>query len=377
MRSASGRFVLAYNGEIYNFSEIKISLEKVGIAIFGLSDTAVLLAACEHWGIKKTLEHIVGMFAFALWDDYDKCLTLARDRFGEKPLYYGYQGKDFLFGSTLSPLRQHPSWIGCIDRQALYQFVRYNYVPAPLSIYKGVRKLEPGSWMQLRWRDGRWCEQHETYWSALSLAESSRKSIYSGNFSSAVDELETRLEAVLRGQMKADVPLGAFLSGGVDSSAVVSLMQRAAGSPVKTFTIGFDEPAYDESISAEAVASYLGTEHTTVRLSDMDVLELIPKLALIYDEPFADASQIPTTLISQIARSEVTVALSGDGGDEIFGGYNRYLWGPRILSFSKLCSRPVRSALANSMEMLSPSTWDSLLAFISNSSARCDTKVSN
>ncbi|MEL0099439.1 MAG: asparagine synthase (glutamine-hydrolyzing), partial [Opitutae bacterium] len=367
MRSASGRFVLAYNGEIYNYSEIRNRLEKAGVAVLGRSDTAVLLAACEHWGIKKTLECAVGMFAFALWDDFDKCLTLARDRFGEKPLYYGYQGRDFLFGSTLTSLRMHPSWIGSIDRQALYEFVRYDYVPGPFSIYEGIKKLRPGSWLELRWQDGRLSEQHETYWSALSSIKYSKGSLYSGDFSSAVDDLEVCVETILRDQMRADVPLGAFLSGGVDSSAVVSLMQRVTSRPVKTFTIGFDETTYDESASAEAVASYLGTTHTTVKLSDSDVLDLIPKLPSIYDEPFADASQIPTTLVSQIARNEVTVALSGDGGDEVFGGYNRYVWGPRILSYGKFCPCLARSALAKSLELFTPSTWDSLLRYLPNS----------
>jgi len=368
MVSSSGRFVLAYNGEIYNFLELKAELEKAGTLIRGHSDTAVLLAACEHWGIEKTLKRTVGMFAFALWDDHDKRLMLARDRFGEKPLYYGWQGKHFLFGSTLQSLRVHPAWLGGIDHQALSEFVRYDYVPAPLSIHSGIKKLQSGAWMELCWRNGRWSEQHSTYWSALTAAESSRNSRFSGDFYSAVDGLEDRLQEVLRGQMLADVPVGAFLSGGVDSSLVVSLMQRLSSSPIKTFTIGFDDPAYDESASAEATARYIGTTHTTARLSEADVLDFIPKLASIYDEPFADASQIPTALVSQVARQEVKVALSGDGGDELFGGYNRYLLGPRIRSYNKMLPRLFRVALSDSLRAVSPSAWDRLLRYIPDSS---------
>jgi len=369
MISSSGRFVLAYNGEIYNYRELKTELEKDGASFRGQSDTAVLLAAIERWGIEKALDRLVGMFAFATWDQKERRLILARDRFGEKPLYYGWQGNIFLFGSTLQPLRQHPAWIGGIDRQALSGLVRFDYIPAPLSIYSDIKKLLPGTWLEVAWGDdGCWQERQTTYWSALAAAQSAKASPFVGDFSSAVDILEAKLVRTLQGQILADVPLGAFLSGGIDSSAVVAVMQDLSRHPVKTFTIGFDDPAYDESASAAAVAEYLGTSHTSYRLTQADLLEFIPRLASIYDEPFADASQIPTALVSQLARRDVTVALSGDGGDEIFGGYNRYLLGPRIRSYSRVFPRVLRGVVADCLRTVAPSTWDNLLGFIAHAS---------
>jgi asparagine synthase (glutamine-hydrolysing) len=368
MISSSGRFVLVFNGEIYNYIELQAALEKDGANFRGHSDTAVLLDAIERWGIGEALNRVVGMFAFALWDEHEKRLILARDRFGEKPLYYGWQANVFLFGSTLQPLRQHPAWVGGVDRQALAGLVRYDYVPAPLSIHPGIKRLLPGTWQEMAWRNGRWQERQTTYWSALAAAQSAKASPFVGDFSSAVDILEAKLVRTLQGQVLADVPLGAFLSGGIDSSAVVAVMQDLSRHPVKTFTIGFDDPAYDESASAAAVAEYLGTSHTSYRLTQADLLEFIPRLASIYDEPFADASQIPTALVSQLARRDVTVALSGDGGDEIFGGYNRYLLGPRIRSYSRIFPRVLRGVVADCLRTVAPSTWDNLLSFIAYAS---------
>lgn len=368
MISSSGRFVIAYNGEIYNYRELKTELEKDGASFRGQSDTAVLLAAIERWGIEKALDRLVGMFAFALWDEHEKRLILARDRFGEKPLYYGWQANVFLFGSTLQPLRQHPAWVGGVDRQALAGLVRYDYIPAPLSIHPGIERLLPGTWLEMAWRNGRWQERQITYWSVLAAARSAKASPFSGNLCSAADALEAHLVRTLKGQMLADVPLGAFLSGGIDSSAVVALMQGLSGRPVKTFTIGFDDPAYDESAAAEAVAAYLGTSHTSCRLTQVEVFEFIPRLASIYDEPFADASQIPTALVSQVARRDVTVALSGDGGDEIFGGYNRYLFGPSVHAYCNTLPPLLRRLIGQSLRLFAPSTWDSLFGFMADSS---------
>ncbi len=368
MISSSGRFVLVFNGEIYNYLELQAALEKDGANFRGHSDTAVLLDAIERWGIGEALNRVVGMFAFVLWDEHEKRLILARDRFGEKPLYYGWQANVFLFGSTLQPLRQHPAWVGGVDRQALAGLVRYDYIPAPLSIHPGIKRLLPGTWLEMAWKNGRWQERQTTYWSALAAARSAKASPFAGDLSSAADALEAHLVRTLKGQTLANVPLGAFLSGGIDSSAVVALMQGLSGRPVKTFTIGFDDPAYDESASAEAVAAYLGTSHTSCRLTQVEVLEFIPRLASIYDEPFADASQIPTALVSQVARRDVTVALSGDGGDEIFGGYNRYLLGPRVHAYCSALPRSLRGVIGLSLRSVAPSTWDSLLGFMADSS---------
>jgi asparagine synthase (glutamine-hydrolysing) len=368
MVSSTGRFVLVFNGEIYNYREIRVKLENAGVSVIGHSDTAVLLTAIERWGVEKTINFVTGMFAFAVWDELKKQLILARDRFGEKPLYFGWQGSVFLFGSTLQPLRQHPAWVGDIDRQALAKLVRFNYIPAPLSIYSGIKKLLPGTWVEMAWRDGRWQERKTTYWSSLAVAQSAKASPYLGDFSSAVDLLEAHLIRVLKGQMLADVPLGAFLSGGIDSSAVVAIMQSLSRVPIKTFTVGFEDPAFDESNSAHAVAKHLGTYHTTCQLNHADVLELIPKLSYIYDEPFADASQLPTALVSQIARRQVTVALSGDGGDEIFGGYNRYLWGPHLERWHNLMPQVFSGAIKSTIRAIPPITLDNLFSLIGSSS---------
>lgn len=361
MVSPSDRYVLVFNGEIYNHDAIRAELASTGIVFRGHSDTEVLLAALEHWGPERALMRCVGMFAFALWDKEQRRLLLARDRFGEKPLYYGWQGGSFLFGSTVQALRQHPDWQGQLNRDALSLLIRYDYIPAPQSIYVGVSKLLPGTWLELAWSDGSWRESRHIYWSALETATQSTATPYTGSFEDAAEALEDLLRQTLKQQMLADVPLGAFLSGGIDSSTVVALMQLESRQSVRTFTIGFDNPDYDESSAAEAVARHLGTAHTTCVLSEADVLELIPRMPTMYDEPFADASQLPTALISQVARRDVTVALSGDGGDEIFGGYNRYVLGERLRRQRQRLPLVARQLGATAMRAVSPLVWDSFL----------------
>lgn len=364
MVSRSGRYVLIFNGEIYNHKAIRSELAISGVAFRSHSDTEVLLTALEHWGAKRTLKYCIGMFAFALWDREERKLLLARDRFGEKPLYYGWQGRSFLFGSTLHALRQHPDWQARLNKDALSLLVTYDYIPAPQSIYEGIRKLLPGTWLELVWNDSGWKEHTETYWSALEVANQASATPFTGSFEDATEALEGLIRGGLKGQMLADVPLGAFLSGGIDSSTVVALMQLESSRPVRTFTIGFDSPDYDESPAAAAVARHLGTNHTTYALSKPDVLDLIPRMPSMYDEPFADASQLPTALVSQVARREVTVALSGDGGDEIFGGYNRYVLGEKIRRYRQRIPLLARRIAASGILAISPSTWDSLLGLL-------------
>ncbi|MEO5566100.1 MAG: asparagine synthase (glutamine-hydrolyzing) [Luteimonas sp.] len=330
MLSSSGRLVLAYNGEVYNHLELRRQLEAVGAAPNwrGHSDTETLLACIETWGVDETLKRSVGMFALALWDRQDRTLWLARDRIGEKPLYYGWQGDTFLFGSELKALRAHPAFNAAVDRDALALLLRHNYVPSPYSIYAGIRKLPPGTWLKLG--TGQRDVQPVAWWSLGDVAERGTDNPFAGNETEAVDALELYLGNAVRRQMLADVPLGALLSGGIDSSLVTALMQSASSQRVRTFTIGFEEQAFDEAVHARAVAAHLGTEHTEMRLSSADALALVPRLPTMYDEPFADSSQLPTHLVMQMARQHVTVALSGDGGDEFFGGYNRYFMGPKV-----------------------------------------------
>ena len=329
MASFSGRWVLAYNGEIYNHLDLRRRLESEGAAPAwrGHSDTETLLAAIEAWGVEATLARSVGMFAIVLWDRAEKALWLARDRIGEKPLYYGWQGNTLLFGSELKALRAHPGFHASIDRGALALLLRHNYVPAPYSIYEGIFKLPPGTWLRIG--AGQRDVEPVAYWSLAEVAERGTASPFPGSEVEALDELERHLGNAVRGQMVADVPLGALLSGGIDSSTITALMQANSARPVRTFTIGFDERQYDESTHARAVAVHLGTEHTELRLSGDDALALVPTLPSMYDEPFADSSQLPTHLVMKLARQHVTVALSGDAGDELFGGYNRYFLGPK------------------------------------------------
>jgi asparagine synthase (glutamine-hydrolysing) len=330
MASASGRYVIVYNGEIYNFRDLRAELEEKGGAPSwrGHSDTEVILAAIDHWGIEGTLRRLNGMFAFAIWDRASRVLTLARDRLGEKPLYYGRMGRTFLFGSELKALKRHPEFRGEIDRDALALYLRHNYIPAPHSIWHGIAKLPPAHYVEIR-DGGTQVGEPLAYWDFPAIAEAGAAQPL-GDGPELVDRLEVLLkDAVLR-RMEADVPLGAFLSGGIDSSTVVALMQAQSSRPVRTFTIGFHEKVYNEAAHAKAVAKHLGTDHTELYVSPGDAIGLVPRLPAIWDEPFSDSSQLPTFLISELTRRHVTVSLSGDAGDELFGGYNRYFMAPRI-----------------------------------------------
>ena len=363
MFSASGRFSIAYNGEIYNHQELKKELLQAKVAFRGGSDTEVLLAAIEAWGIKKTLQRCVGMFAFSLWDKKQKMLSLVRDRMGEKPLYYGWQGKGaertFVFASELKPLRQHPAWQGGVDRDALANLLRYNYIPAPQTIHPDIYKLRPGHLLQLSKQDnGDWNEQEECWWSLQETVQQGRNNPFTGSRADAVEYLDKLLHNAIQGQSLADVPLGSFLSGGVDSSSVVAVMQAIASQPVKSFTIGFENSAYDESADARAIAKHLSCSHHEWIVTADDVLSLIPQLPNYYDEPFADVSQIPTLLVSALAKQNVTVALSGDGGDELFAGYNRHQWAPKLLHKMQYFPKVIREALAVLVASASPSGWD-------------------
>lgn len=327
MHSASNRYVLCLNGEIYNFQDLRAELESLGQAPGwrGHSDTEVLLAAIECWGLKVALQKCIGMFALALWDKKEKRLYLARDRMGEKPLYYGWQGQTFVFGSELKALQEHPDWRGEIDKGVLSLYMRYAYVPAPYSIYKGIYKLEQGTIISLSepgCREQELCQ--DTYWSLYDAVQEGIRRPFQGNAQEAVDELERLLLEAVGKQMLADVPLGAFLSGGYDSSTITALMQAQSTKPVKTFSIGFYEDDYNEAHHAKAVAEHLGTEHTEMYVSPKEAMDVISYMPELYDEPFADVSQIPTYLLSKMTREYVTVALSGDGGDELMRGYSQY-----------------------------------------------------
>ncbi|MCR8915826.1 asparagine synthase (glutamine-hydrolyzing) [Marinobacter panjinensis] len=322
MSSASGRFVVAYNGEIYNFQLLREELVAEGAYFNGHSDTEVMLAAFEAWGVEAALTRFAGMFAFALVDQQEKRLYLARDRMGEKPLYYGWQGNTLVFGSELKALQQHPEWQGEINRSALPLLVRHNLIPAPHTIYSCIFKLPPSSFIAIdlaRLESGSLPEPSR-YW----RLEDQFAETHDWTLDTAADHLENLLTEVIGEQMISDVPLGAFLSGGVDSSTVVALMQKQASTPVKTFSIGFNEEGFNEAEHAAAVAQHLGTDHTELYVTEQDALKVIPLLGKMYDEPFADSSQIPTFLVSEMTRKKVTVALSGDGGDELFCGYTRY-----------------------------------------------------
>ena len=319
MHSASGRMVITFNGEIYNHQALRASLERLGIRFRSLSDTEVLIEAIEQWGIEETLRRTRGMFAFGLWDAELRSLYLARDRFGEKPLHFGIFGRTLLFGSELKALRAHSAWRAELNRDALALLLRHYYIPAPHTIYCGVRKLHPGSFVRIHDRDGSFDIDEQQYWEPRALVREARQT--DGEI---LERLDTELQRAVRLQMTADVPVGAFLSGGIDSSLIVSLMQRASPRRVRTFSIGFPGQVLDERPFARRIAAHIGTDHTELAVSAHDALAVIPKLPDIYDEPFADSSQIPTYLVSQLARESVTVALTGDGGDELFGGYTHY-----------------------------------------------------
>ena len=360
MISADGRYVVVFNGEIYNYRDLRAALETERKAPpwRGHSDTEVMLAAICAWGLKDSLRRFNAMFALALWDRHERTLTLARDRTGEKPLYYGWQGNVLLFGSELKALTAHPDWKGEIDRDALAAYARYCYVPTPFSIYRGVFKLEPASFVTFQAASPGHHAKAQPYWSACDVAEAGVAERFKLDDHEATDELDRLLRQAVGLRMEADVPLGAFLSGGVDSSAVVALMQAQSLKPVKTFTIGFRESDYDEARYARKVAEHLKTEHTDLYVTPQEAMNVIPLLPQMYDEPFSDSSQIPTYLVSQLARRHVTVSLSGDGGDELFGGYNRYFQLRTLRSRTKWVPQPLMHLSAAGLTTLSPSTWD-------------------
>ncbi len=328
MHSEQGWYVIVFNGEIYNHRELRSELLLRGRVFRGHSDTEILLTACEEWGVDQTIRKCVGMFAIGLWDTRNEDLYLIRDRMGEKPLYYAWQRNSFLFASELKAIREHPDFVGALDRNALSLYFRHRYIPSPYSIYTDVHKLEPGTILRvpvgriLRTGARTLCEKR-TYWSLREIAEESEKK-YNGTPQEAVDTLEALLARSIEGQMIADVPLGAFLSGGIDSSTIVALMQQLSAQPTRTFTIGFAEQEYNEAACAARVARHLGCDHTELYVAPQEVLDVIPRLPHLYDEPFADPSEIPTFLVSQLAKQGVTVSLSGDAGDELFYGYQAY-----------------------------------------------------
>ena len=373
MLSESGRYVISFNGEIYNHLSLRAELEtNDNVRSWqGHSDTETLLACFDAWGIEATVKKSIGMFTFAVWDKQTRQLTLGRDRLGEKPLYYGWQGQGeqavFLFGSELKALRAHPAFENSINRSALSLQLRHNCIPAPYSIYNGIAKLRPGCLLTVS------LQQREpkewAYWSALQVAESGVAQPFTGSAKQAIDELETLLKDAIHQQMMADVPLGAFLSGGVDSSLIVALMQAQSTQPVKTFTIGFHEQGYNEAVHAKAVAQHLGTEHTELYVTAKQAMAVIPHLPSLYDEPLSDSSQIPTFLVSQLAKQYVTVSLSGDAGDELFCGYNHYVMTANIWHKIALLPLLLRRLLAKGITSMSPNRWNSLASFfpLSNS----------
>jgi asparagine synthase (glutamine-hydrolysing) len=361
MVSADGRYVIIYNGEVYSHQPIAAELTARGHKFNGHSDTEVILNAFAANGIEPTLKRMIGMFAIALWDRRDRSLTLIRDRLGIKPLYWAKFGELFLFGSELKALRAHPGWTPKINPRAVAAFMRHNYIPAPHTIYQGVHKLEPGSVLTLPWRGE---PQISRFWNARTVAHDGMLYPLEGSDAELTEQLEMLLQDAVARRMIADVPLGAFLSGGVDSSTVVALMQQARLGKVRTFSIGFDIPGYDEAPFAAAVASHLGTDHTELTVTSRQALDLIPRLPDIYDEPFADSSQIPTYFVSAMTRKHVTVALSGDGGDELFAGYNRYQLAERFWQALALMPRAVRSAAATALTLVRPDHWTSIAAVL-------------
>jgi len=348
MLSADGRFAICYNGEVFNYRDLQKSLEARGHRFRGHSDTEVLLAAISQWGLTGAIQRSVGMFAFALWDRAERTLYLVRDRLGIKPLYVARTDKgDLLFASELKGIVAHPDFQRRLDVSVVASYLRYTYIPSPLSIYRDAAKVPPGHVLALTAPDGSW--EPRPYWSLEDLAEQSRTSPFSGDELEAEDALDALVRDAVGLRMIADVPLGAFLSGGIDSSLVVAQMQAQSRTPVRTFTIGFAEAAFDESRFAQAVARHLGTDHTEMVVSPGEARAVIPRLPETYDEPFADVSQIPTCLVSALARRHVTVSLSGDGGDELFAGYPRYPFARRAWWWRSHLARPLRNAAVQAL----------------------------
>ena len=355
MQSASGRFTLIFNGEVYNYEEIRTELGS-GYKWRGHSDTEVMLEAFERWGVEGSVRRFVGMFAFALWDAHERKLYLVRDRVGIKPVYYGFAGGDFVFASELKAIREYPKFEPRINRGALALYTRHNYVPCPHCIYEGIFKLPAGCILRLDSAQSQ--PVVSAYWSAAEVARAGLNSRLEGSDEELTAQFEAELARAVRLRMIADVPLGAFLSGGVDSSTVVALMQTQSSQPVKTFTIGFHEDDYNEAAHAKKVAEHLGTNHTELYVTPAEAMDVIPMLPRMFDEPFADASQVPTYLVSKLARTGVTVSLSGDGGDELFAGYNRYFLASSIWNSVLRYPKPLRKAAAGLIRSLSPSGID-------------------
>lgn len=362
MKSPSGRYIVVFNGEIYNHFKLRqmLRISEMNQIWRGRSDTETLLAGFDEWGIQNTIEKTIGMFAFAVWDRKNSSLTLGRDRMGEKPLYYGWQGQGnaavFLFGSELKALKAHPNFDGKISRNSLMLQMRYKYIPAPYSIYEGIYKLLPGTLLTVS------LQQREpkvfTYWSALETAISGMENRFPGDRKQAIDEMEVLLKDAICNQMSAEVPLGAFLSGGVDSSTIVALMQAQSLHPIKTFTIGFNNQGYDEAAYARAVSQYIGTEHTELYVDANQARSVIPLLNSLYDEPFSDPSQIPTYLVSKLAQQHVKISLSGDAGDELFCGYNRYLFIARLIRTLEIAPTSLQKFAVSRFTSVSAEKWN-------------------
>jgi asparagine synthase (glutamine-hydrolysing) len=360
MHSACGRYVIVFNGEIYNFRSLRKELEALGDVFRGRSDTEVALAAVSRWGLETAVKSFNGMFAFVLWDRRMCQLHLVRDRLGEKPLYYGWMGKTFLFGSELKALRVHPKFVGEVNRDALFLYLRHNCIPTPYSIYKNIYKVPPATILTLNVASKEPDPKLTSYWSVKQVAINAVAKPIGQPVEEAIAQLDTLLRESVKLRMTADVPLGAFLSGGIDSSTVVSMMQAESNTAVKTFSIGFHMDGYNEAVHAKAVADHLGTAHTELYVTPEEAMKVIPKLPLLYDEPFADSSQIPTFLVALLAREQVTVSLSGDGGDELFGGYNRYLWVPNLWKKIKWLPKGIRGTAVTALNIFTPGDWEAI-----------------
>ncbi len=361
MHSADGRYVISYNGEVYSHLEIRTDIEATGHQFRGHSDTEVIVEAVARYGVAATAARLIGMFAFAIWDKQDRTLTLVRDRLGIKPVYWTNTNGLFAFASELKALRQHPGWTPRIKPEAVASFMRHNYIPAPHTIYEGVFKLEPGTILTLPWGGQ---PKLEKFWDARKVAIEGIRNPLKETDAALTDRLEALLIDAIGKRMMADVPLGAFLSGGIDSSTVVALMKAANTGPVKTFSIGFEQAAFNEAPHAAAIARHLGTDHTELTVTSREALDVVPKLADMFDEPFADSSQIPTYLVSAMTRQHVTVALSGDGGDELFAGYNRYQLASRSWRMLSLMPQFARNSVAAALTSQPTERWDKLSALL-------------
>ena len=360
MQSACGRYITVYNGEIYNFKDLRKELVNAGHSFRGHSDTEILLAAISEWGVEKALQRFNGMFALALWDKEQNQLYLARDRIGEKPLYYGWIGDVFVFGSELKSICAYPNFKAEVNREALSLYFRYRYVPSPYSIYKDIYKLPPGTVLTISAAEKRILPEPVPYWSLHNVVEEANAQPFLLDETELLDSFEQLLADAVEKRMIADVPLGAFLSGGIDSSTIVALMQSRSDQPVRTFSIGFNEAGYDEAVYAKAIASHIGTSHTELYVTARESMDIIPSLSRMYDEPFADCSQIPTHLVASLARNQVTVSLSGDGGDELFAGYWRHFMAMRIWNQTQHLPVTMRKLMSGAIRTLSPISWDKL-----------------